>query len=90
MLTSLENACLEDMTKNGLPYHGKLITNTETVQRWTADNKKSKDEWYIAHEGISDSGSPYLICIYGHGHKVKKLNTAHGKMEAVGYLKKKI
>jgi putative DNA primase/helicase len=88
MLTNLENACLENMAKNGIPYRGKLITNTETVQRWTADNKKSKDEWYIAHEGISDSGSPYLICIYGSWSQGKKVEYRSWQ-DGSGWLPKK-
>ncbi|MBC8343627.1 MAG: DUF3987 domain-containing protein, partial [Bacteroidetes bacterium] len=53
------------MAGNDLPLSGALITDGE-IQRYSADHKRNqKDEWYIAHEGISESGKPYIICIYG-------------------------
>jgi hypothetical protein len=55
-----------------------LAPNTPIIpdgefHRYSIDNKKNqKDEWYIAFEGFTERGKPYLTCIYGSWSKNTK------------------
>lgn len=57
--------CQQEMQLNGIPLNGPFITDGE-VHRFSMDHKHhQKDEWYIAHQGVSHRGNPYLITTYG-------------------------
>ena len=57
--------CLEEMQRSSIPLNGPLITDGH-IHRFSIDHKKQqKDEWYIAHQGASQKGNPYLITTYG-------------------------
>jgi phage/plasmid primase-like uncharacterized protein len=72
----LQQNCLLEMSKNGIPFDGPVVVAGE-VQRFSIDSKKNKkDEWYIAWSGISQRGNEYLICIYG---SWSSSNTLEGK-----------
>ncbi len=61
----LKAECAQHMAENGLPITEPIIAD-DKIHRYSADNKKNeRDEWYIAHEGISTKGNPYLVCSYG-------------------------
>lgn len=61
----LEMECLLQMHENGISFQGPLNTNGE-IHRFSVDSKKRQpDEWYVAHQGIHQNGSPYLCCTYG-------------------------
>ncbi len=56
--------CLADMVRNGIPFADQIQADG-TIHRFSIDHKKNqKDEWYIAFEGVSIKGNPFLICIY--------------------------
>lgn len=74
---SLEQNCLLEMSQNGTPFSGPIITNGK-VHRFSADFKKNKkDEWYIAWSGISQKGNAYLICQYGSWNPSVTLEIRH-------------
>lgn len=57
--------CKRHMADNGLPFDG-IIQTDGNYHRYSIDSKKNEpDEWYVATEGISVRGNPYLICTYG-------------------------
>lgn len=63
-LTDLENECLSQMLHHGIPFHGPIEKDGK-IHRFTRDQKREKDEWYIAFDGVSIRGTPYLNCVYG-------------------------
>ncbi len=63
-LTDLENECLSQMLHHGIPFQGPIVKDGE-IHRFTRDRKREKDEWYIAFDGVSIRGIPYLNCVYG-------------------------
>ena len=61
----LKAECIQHTAEKGLPIPEPMIADGN-IHRYSADHKQNeRDEWYIAHEGISTKGNPYLICIYG-------------------------
>lgn len=63
--TDIHNECQLHMSSNNLSISEPINANGE-IQRYSADDKKNKkDEWYVAWEGVSIKGNPYLICVYG-------------------------
>lgn len=64
MITDLENECLSQMLHHGILFHGPIVKDGE-IHRFSRDQKKEKDEWYIAFEGVSMRGTLYLNCVYG-------------------------
>lgn len=63
--TQLEIDCLNQMTKNGIPFKGPLIADG-AIHRFSIDSKKNElDEWYSCHKGMYSHGKSYLICNYG-------------------------
>jgi phage/plasmid primase-like uncharacterized protein len=63
-LSDLENECLAQMLHHEIPFNG-LLEKDGKIHRFTRDRKREKDEWYIAFDGISIRGIPYLNCVYG-------------------------
>ncbi|MEI8124529.1 MAG: AAA family ATPase [Parachlamydiaceae bacterium] len=63
-LNDLENECLSQMLHDGIPFQGPMVKDGE-LHRFTRDQKREKDEWYFAFEGVSIRGTPYLNCAYG-------------------------
>lgn len=63
-LIDLENECFSQMLHHGIPFQGPIAKDGE-IHRFTRDQKKEKDEWYIAFDGVSIRGTPYLNCVYG-------------------------
>jgi putative DNA primase/helicase len=63
-LTDLENECFSQMLHHGIPFQGPIVKDGE-IHRFTRDRKREKDEWYIAFDGVSIRGMPYLNCVYG-------------------------
>ncbi len=55
---------MDHMSQNGL---GCMEIRTDgKIHRYSSEGKNIKlDEWYIAHEGLSDRGNQYMICTYG-------------------------
>jgi phage/plasmid primase-like uncharacterized protein len=62
--TDLESKCLSQMFQHKVPVQGALVRDGE-LHRFSRDSKKEKDEWYIAFDGVSIRGTPYLNCAYG-------------------------
>ena len=63
--SDLETECLAHMSQNKIPFSDPLKTDGE-FHRFSIDNKKNEpDEWYVAYQGISSKGNPYLNCTYG-------------------------
>jgi putative DNA primase/helicase len=61
----LEQQCLIEMTKNGIPFKGPLKCDSQ-LHRFSMDHKKTNlDEWYIAWVFLSRKGTPGLNCLYG-------------------------
>jgi hypothetical protein len=60
----LQAECLSQMTANKIPFDDPLNVQGK-IHRFSIGSKKNKDGWYIAWDGISAKGNPYLICIYG-------------------------
>ncbi len=66
IVQSLKELCKRHMADNGLACPDHIIASQGRLYRYSADNNKNKaDEWYVAYEGVSKSGKPYLRCIYG-------------------------
>ena len=64
-ITDLKEQCRLYMAEQGLSFDGQLIADGK-IHRYSADAKKNKpDEWYLAYEGFTSYGSPYLYCIFG-------------------------
>lgn len=63
--------CLAQMTSNEIPLNGSLNIEGK-IYRFSIGTKKNKNGWYIAWEGISVKGYPYLICKYGSWSTGKK------------------
>lgn len=62
--TDFENECLSQMLHHGIPFQGPIEKDGE-IHRFTRDQKREKDEWYIAFDGLSIRGTSYLNCVYG-------------------------
>ena len=60
----LDNECLSQMLHHGVPFQGPIEKDGK-IHRFTMDQKREKDEWYIAFDGVSIRGTPYLNCVYG-------------------------
>ncbi len=61
----LKSQCLSHMAANEIPFIELLIADG-AIHRFSIDQKKNqRDEWYIAFEGLSGKGNPYLCCLYG-------------------------
>ncbi len=65
MNSELERRCIDDMAKNGIEFHGSIISDGEIHRFSSAPNRRQKDEWYVAYSGISLRNNEYLCCIYG-------------------------
>lgn len=63
-IIDLQAECLSHMTANKIPFDFPLNVQGK-IHRFSIGSKKNKDGWYIAWDGISAKGNPYLICIYG-------------------------
>lgn len=72
-MQDLRDECIMQMALVDLAPNTPIIPDGE-FHRYSIDNKKNqKDEWYIAFEGFTKRGKPYLTCIYGSWSK----NTKH-------------
>lgn len=59
----LQVDCTAHMDSNDIPC---ISVHTDgKIHRFPIGSKKNKNGWYIAWDGISIKGNPYLICIYG-------------------------
>lgn len=56
--------CLTQMTSHGISLAGPLNTDGK-IHRFQIGQKKNKNGWYIAWDGISCKGNSYVMCIYG-------------------------
>lgn len=63
-INELKSECLLEMAKNGISCEDGLISDAQ-IHRFSGCNRNDKAEWYVAFEGISSKGNPYLNCIYG-------------------------
>ena len=63
-MDQLKSECFSDMAANEIPFIGPLKTDGK-IERFSIDLKKDKAEWYIAFDGITSKGNPYLNCVYG-------------------------
>lgn len=57
-------ACADHMATNNLPISIPMISDGK-IHRYSADGKADRDEWYIAHEGVTYRGNHYMVCVYG-------------------------
>lgn len=65
-INDLIEQCRDHMASNGLPISETIITNTNKPQRYSKDNnKRKKDEWYMAFEHTLSTGKLILNCVYG-------------------------
>lgn len=62
--TNLIESCKAYMAEQGLPTEGDIVADGK-VHRYSADGKRSKDEWYVGYQDISSLGRQYLIVIFG-------------------------
>jgi len=60
----MKEQCRHFMAENGLPLEGNLITDG-LIHRYAGTQKNKKDEYYVAFEGSTSYGNPYLTCIFG-------------------------
>jgi phage/plasmid primase-like uncharacterized protein len=61
----LAEQCRLFMVEKGLELSQSMVIDGN-IHRYSADGKRNKsNEWYVAHEGISDHGNQYLICTFG-------------------------
>ena len=64
IFSDLDNECLSQMLHHGIPFQGPIVKDGK-IHRFSRDEKREKDEWYVAFEGVSMRGTPYLNCVYG-------------------------
>ena len=59
----LKEECKFFMAEHGL--EPDEIISDGRIKRYSVDgNGQKKDEWYVAHEGISLKGNSYFTCIF--------------------------
>jgi len=62
---NVKEECRHFMANNGLPLEGPLITDG-LIHRYSTEPRRGKrDEYYIAFEGTTSYGNPFLVCIFG-------------------------
>lgn len=65
MNRDLQTECQNHMSINDLACADQIITDG-SIRRYAVDgDRRKRDEWYVAHAGISSKGNQYLTCIYG-------------------------
>lgn len=69
--TNLIGSCKSYMAEQGLPIDGEIVVNAK-VHRYSTDEKRNKDEWYVGHEGVSLRGRQYLIVTFGSWSEASK------------------
>ncbi|MFA6991646.1 MAG: DUF3987 domain-containing protein, partial [Candidatus Babeliales bacterium] len=64
-LSDLLETCRQHMAENGLECQDPLNTDGNIHRYAVNDNTCKRNQWYVAHDGISAKGNRYLICVYG-------------------------
>lgn len=70
IIQNFKKSCLAEMSSHGLESSDQIIASQDLEKMWlynflVKDDQNKPSGWYMAGEGVSKGGNPYLVCLYG-------------------------